>query len=168
MDHFQNRKISKKPDDHHNLRKHPNEEDRNDFPYNDDEGYDSTITDSPTRKHFTLTTYEEQHWRLTSLPPGHKAIGLKWVFKTKRDADGKIIKHKARLVAKGYIQEHGIDFEEVFAPVARMETIRLLLAIAANNKWQVHHLDVKSHLEQGDYRRSKNVTQPDRIYQRKR
>ncbi|GJU22204.1 ribonuclease H-like domain, reverse transcriptase, RNA-dependent DNA polymerase [Tanacetum coccineum] len=63
-------------------------------------------------------------WRLTSLPPGHKAIGLKWVFKTKKDADGKIIKHKARLVAKGYIQEHGIDFEEVFAPVARMETIR--------------------------------------------
>ncbi|GJX78639.1 helicase-like transcription factor CHR28 isoform X2, partial [Tanacetum coccineum] len=51
--------------------------------------------------------------------------------------DGKIIKHKARLVAKGYIQEHGIDFEEVFAPVARMETIRLLLAIAKlNNKWQ--------------------------------
>nr|GEZ80495.1 ribonuclease H-like domain, reverse transcriptase, RNA-dependent DNA polymerase [Tanacetum cinerariifolium] len=83
-------------------------------------------------------------WRLTSLPPGHKAIGLKWVFKTKKDADGKIIMHKARLVAKGYIQEHGINFEEVFAPVARMETIRLLLAIAANNKWQVHHLDVKS------------------------
>nr|GFB21723.1 ribonuclease H-like domain, reverse transcriptase, RNA-dependent DNA polymerase [Tanacetum cinerariifolium] len=79
-------------------------------------------------------------WRLTSLPPGHKAIGLKWVFKTKKDADGKIIKHKARLtkkdaagkiikhkarlVAKGYIQEHGIDFEEIFAPVASMETIR--------------------------------------------
>nr|GFB79911.1 ribonuclease H-like domain, reverse transcriptase, RNA-dependent DNA polymerase [Tanacetum cinerariifolium] len=68
-------------------------------------------------------------WRLTSLPPSHKAIGLKWVFKTKKDADGKIIKHKARLVAKGYIQEHGIDFEEVFAPVARMETIRLIKAL---------------------------------------
>ncbi|GJS34381.1 ribonuclease H-like domain, reverse transcriptase, RNA-dependent DNA polymerase [Tanacetum coccineum] len=62
-------------------------------------------------------------WKLTTLPKGHKAIGLKWVFKTKRDANGNIIKHKARLVAKGYIQEHGIDFEEVFAPVARMETI---------------------------------------------
>ncbi|GKA87461.1 zinc finger, CCHC-type containing protein [Tanacetum coccineum] len=62
-------------------------------------------------------------WELTTLPKGHKAIGLKWVFKTKKDANGNIIKHKARLVAKGYIQEHGIDFEEVFAPVARMETI---------------------------------------------
>nr|GFB42309.1 zinc finger, CCHC-type [Tanacetum cinerariifolium] len=75
-------------------------------------------------------------WKLTTLPKGHKAIGLNWIFKTKRDANGNIIKHKARLVAKGYIQEHGIDFEEVFAPVARMETIRLLLAIAANNKWE--------------------------------
>nr|GEU99414.1 ribonuclease H-like domain, reverse transcriptase, RNA-dependent DNA polymerase [Tanacetum cinerariifolium] len=70
-------------------------------------------------------------WELTTQPKGHKAIGLKWVFKTKKDANENIIKHKARLVAKGYIQEHGIDFEEVFAPVARMETIRLLLAIAA-------------------------------------
>ncbi|GJV80979.1 ribonuclease H-like domain, reverse transcriptase, RNA-dependent DNA polymerase [Tanacetum coccineum] len=90
-------------------------------------------------------------WRLTSLPPGHKAIGLKCVFKTKKDAAVKTIKHKARLVAKGYIQEHGIDFEEVFTPVARMETIRLLLAIAANNKWQVHHLDIKSAFLHGTY-----------------
>nr|GFA34853.1 ribonuclease H-like domain, reverse transcriptase, RNA-dependent DNA polymerase [Tanacetum cinerariifolium] len=73
-------------------------------------------------------------WELTPLHKGHKEIGLKWVFKTKKDANGNIIKHKARLVAKGYIQEHGIDFEEVFEPVARMEPIRLLLAIAANNK----------------------------------
>nr|GEV51639.1 ribonuclease H-like domain, reverse transcriptase, RNA-dependent DNA polymerase [Tanacetum cinerariifolium] len=75
-------------------------------------------------------------WELTTLPKGHKAIGLKWVFKTKKDANGNIIKHKARLVAKGYIQEHGIDFKDVFATVARMETIRLLLALAANNKWE--------------------------------
>nr|GFC63091.1 ribonuclease H-like domain, reverse transcriptase, RNA-dependent DNA polymerase [Tanacetum cinerariifolium] len=75
-------------------------------------------------------------WELTTLPKGHKAIGLKWILKTKKDANENIIKHKARLVAKGYIQQHGIDFEEVFAPVARMKTVRLLLDIAANNKWE--------------------------------
>nr|GEZ03234.1 ribonuclease H-like domain, reverse transcriptase, RNA-dependent DNA polymerase [Tanacetum cinerariifolium] len=89
-------------------------------------------------------------WELTTLPKGHKAIGLKWIFKTKKDANGNIIKHKARLVAQGYIQQHGIDFKEVFAPVARIETVRLLLAIAANNKWEVHHLDVKFAFLHGD------------------
>ncbi|GJZ21641.1 ribonuclease H-like domain, reverse transcriptase, RNA-dependent DNA polymerase [Tanacetum coccineum] len=100
-------------------------------------------------------------WELTTLPTGHKAIGLKWIFKTKKDANGDIIKHKARLVAKGYIQQHGIDFEEVFAPVARMETIRLLLAIAATNKWEVHHLDVKSAFLHGDLKEEVYVTQPE-------
>ena len=66
-------------------------------------------------------------WRLTDLPPGQKVIGLKWIYKLKKDADGKIVKYKARLVAKGYVQEHGIDFDEVFAPVARIETVILLL-----------------------------------------
>ncbi|GJX91942.1 ribonuclease H-like domain, reverse transcriptase, RNA-dependent DNA polymerase [Tanacetum coccineum] len=98
-------------------------------------------------------------WELTTLPKGHKAIGLKWVFKTKKDANGNIIKHKAILVAKGYIQDHGIDFEEVFAPVGRMETIRLLLTIAANNKWEVHHLDVKSAFLHGDLKEEVYVTQ---------
>nr|GEZ94429.1 zinc finger, CCHC-type [Tanacetum cinerariifolium] len=62
--------------------------------------------------------------------------GLKWVFKTKRDAKGKIIKYKARLVAKGYVQEQGIDFDEVSAPVARIETVHLILALAAYRGWQ--------------------------------
>ncbi|GJS95510.1 ribonuclease H-like domain, reverse transcriptase, RNA-dependent DNA polymerase [Tanacetum coccineum] len=105
-------------------------------------------------------------WELTTLPRGHKAIGLKWVFKTKKDANGNIIKHKARLVAKGYIQQHGIDFEEVFAPVARMETIRLLLAIAATNKWEVHHLDVKSAFLHGDLKEEVYVTQPEGFIKR--
>nr|GEW78671.1 ribonuclease H-like domain, reverse transcriptase, RNA-dependent DNA polymerase [Tanacetum cinerariifolium] len=60
-------------------------------------------------------------WELTTLPKGHKRIGLKWIFKTKKDANGNIIKHKARLVAKGYIQQHGIDFEEIFTLVASIE-----------------------------------------------
>nr|GEV81007.1 ribonuclease H-like domain, reverse transcriptase, RNA-dependent DNA polymerase [Tanacetum cinerariifolium] len=105
-------------------------------------------------------------WELTTLPKGHKAIGLKWVFNTKKDANGNIIKHKARLVAKGYIQEHDIDFEKVFAPVARMETIRLLLAIAANNKWEVHHLDVKSAFVHGDLKEEVYVTQPEGFIKR--
>ena len=83
-------------------------------------------------------------WELVELPLGAKAIGLKWVFKIKRNADGSINKLKARLVAKGYVQQYGVDFEEVFAPVARLETIRLLNSLAATNGWEIHHLDVKT------------------------
>jgi hypothetical protein len=57
-------------------------------------------------------------WVLSELPAGHKAIGLKWVFKMKKDPEGNIMKYKARLVAKGYAQKKGLDFEEVFAPMA--------------------------------------------------
>nr|GEY08881.1 ribonuclease H-like domain, reverse transcriptase, RNA-dependent DNA polymerase [Tanacetum cinerariifolium] len=105
-------------------------------------------------------------WELTTLPKGHKAIGLKWVFKTKKDANGNKIKHKAILVANGYIQQHGIDFEEVFAPVARMETVRLLLAIAANNKWEVYHLDVKFAFLHRDLKEEVYVTQPEGFIKR--
>jgi len=74
---------------------------------------------------------ENDTWVLTDLPQGHRPIGLKWVFKLKRNEQGEIIKHKAWLVTKGYVQQHEIDFDEVFAPVARMESIRTLLAVAA-------------------------------------
>ncbi|GKA84175.1 ribonuclease H-like domain, reverse transcriptase, RNA-dependent DNA polymerase [Tanacetum coccineum] len=104
-------------------------------------------------------------WALTTLPPNQKAIGLKWVFKTKRDAKGNIIKYKARLVAKGYVQEQGIDFDEVFAPVARIETVRLILALAAYHGWQVHHLDVKSAFLHGDLKEEVYVTQPEGFVQ---
>ncbi|GJT99370.1 zinc finger, CCHC-type containing protein [Tanacetum coccineum] len=104
-------------------------------------------------------------WTLTTLPPDQKAIGLKWVYKTKRDAGGKIIKYKARLVAKGYVQEQGIDFDEVFAPVARIETVRLILALAAYHGWQVHHLDVKSAFLHGELKEEVYVTQPEGFVQ---
>ncbi|CAM9000875.1 unnamed protein product [Rhodiola kirilowii] len=83
-------------------------------------------------------------WELVSLPTGAKKVGLKWIFKTKLNEDGRIDKHKARLVAKGYLQKYGVDYNEVFAPVARWDTIRLLLAIAAQRGWIVYQLDVKS------------------------
>ena len=98
-------------------------------------------------------------WSLTDLPFEHKAIGLKWVYKLKRDADGNVVKLKARLVAKGYVQRKGIDYEEVFAPVARLETIRLLLALSAREEWEVHHLDVKSAFLNGELLKEVYVTQ---------
>jgi hypothetical protein len=70
-------------------------------------------------------------WELADLPRGHSAITLKWVFKLKRDECGVIIKHKARLVARGFVQREGIDFDDTFAPMARMESVRLLYALAA-------------------------------------
>lgn len=82
-------------------------------------------------------------WDHATLPAGHRAIGLKWVFKVKRDPAGNIVNHKARLVAKGYAQRQGVDFDEVFAPVGRLETVGLLLAVAAQRQWTVHHMDVR-------------------------
>jgi Reverse transcriptase (RNA-dependent DNA polymerase) len=79
----------------------------------------------------------------TSLPEGHKAISVKWVYKKKVNLQGEIVKHKARLVAKGYKQQAGIDYEEVFAPVVRMETIRLLISLTTQSKWCIHQMDVK-------------------------
>ncbi|KAG7559474.1 Reverse transcriptase RNA-dependent DNA polymerase [Arabidopsis thaliana x Arabidopsis arenosa] len=87
-------------------------------------------------------------WDLVKLPDGAKPIGLKWVFKLKRNSDGSINKHRARLVAKGYVQQYGIDFEEVFAPVARIKTI--LHNLVASNGWEIHHLDVKTAFLHGE------------------
>ena len=103
---------------------------------------------------------DNQTWQLTSLPPGHRAIGLKWVYKVKKDARGEVLKHKARLVAKGYVQQHGIDYYEVFAPVARLESVRVLLALAANAGWAVHHMDVKSAFLNGELQEEVYVQQP--------
>ena len=99
-------------------------------------------------------------WRLTTLPPSHRAIGLKWVYKVKKDAHGVVLKHKARLVAKGYVQRHGINYDEVFAPVARLESIRLLLARAEDSGWDVHHMDVKSAFLNDELEEEVYVQQP--------
>jgi len=103
---------------------------------------------------------ENGTWTLTELPRGHKPISLKWVYKLKHDAAGNILKHKARLVAKGYVQRPGIDFDQVFAPVARLDSVRLLLAVAAQYKWQVHHLDVKTAFLNGELGEEVYVSQP--------
>jgi len=83
-------------------------------------------------------------WSLVDKPFDKKTIGVKWVFKVKLNANGSINKYKARLVVKGYAQQFGVDFFDTFAPVARLDTIRLLLALSAHQNWKVYQLDVKS------------------------
>ncbi|KAJ9544997.1 hypothetical protein OSB04_024704 [Centaurea solstitialis] len=92
-----------------------------------------------------LLQFVVQHvWDLVDLPSGHRAIGTKWIFRNKKDERGIVIKNKARLVAQGYTQEDGIDYDEVFAPVARIEEIRLFLAYASFKNFKVYQMDVKS------------------------
>jgi hypothetical protein len=99
-------------------------------------------------------------WELANLPRGHSAITLKWVFKLKRDEAGAIVKHKARFVAHGFVQRESIDFNNTFTPVARMESVRLLFALAALEGWHVHHMDVKSAFLNDDLKEEVYVHQP--------
>ena len=82
------------------------------------------------------------------------------MYKIKQDELGAIVKHKACLIARGFVQREGIDFDEVFAPVARMESVRLLLTLAAAKDWRVHHLDVKSAFLNGELVETVFVRQP--------
>jgi hypothetical protein len=99
-------------------------------------------------------------WELTVLPSGSKTIGVKWVFKTKVNENGEVDKYKARLVAKGYCQQYGIDYSEVFAPVARLDTIRIVISLAAQNSWVIYQLDVKSAFLHGEINEEVFVDQP--------
>ncbi|GKC50818.1 putative ribonuclease H-like domain-containing protein [Tanacetum coccineum] len=86
----------------------------------------------------------QQVWVLVDLPHGMKVIGTKWFYRNKRDKRGVVVRNKARLVAQGYTQEEGINYDEVFAPVARIEAIRLFLAFASFMGFIVFQMDVKS------------------------
>ena len=83
-------------------------------------------------------------WELVPRPKGVNVIGTKWIFKNKSDEHGTVIKNKSRLIAQGYTQVEGVDFNETFAPVARLESIRILLAIASHLNFKLYQMDVKS------------------------
>ncbi|KAG8489409.1 hypothetical protein CXB51_017388 [Gossypium anomalum] len=100
-------------------------------------------------------------WELVNRPENRKVIGVKWVFRTKTNSDGSLNKHKARLVVKGYSQQQGVDFFETFAPVARLDTIRLLFALTAQKQWKVHQLDVKLAFLKGFLKEEIFIEQPE-------
>nr|GEZ24131.1 putative ribonuclease H-like domain-containing protein [Tanacetum cinerariifolium] len=99
-------------------------------------------------------------WVLVDLPKGKRVIGSKWVFRNKKDERGIVVRNKARLVAHGHTQEEGIDYEEVFAPVARIEAIRLFLDYASFMGFMVYQIDVKSALLYGTIEEELYVCQP--------
>uniref|UniRef100_A0A2N9HLK9 Uncharacterized protein n=1 Tax=Fagus sylvatica TaxID=28930 RepID=A0A2N9HLK9_FAGSY len=89
-------------------------------------------------------------WDLVDLPSEKSVVGCKWVFKIKTRSNGSIERYKAHLVAKGFTQEYGIDYEETFAPVARLSSVRTLLAVAASCQWKLFQMDVKNAFLNGD------------------
>ncbi|GJR07124.1 zinc finger, CCHC-type containing protein [Tanacetum coccineum] len=99
-------------------------------------------------------------WVLVDLPKGHRAIGTKWVYRNKKDERGIVVRNKARLVAQGHTQEEGIDYDEVFAPVARIEAIRIFLAYASYMGFTVYQMDVKSAFLYGQIEEEVYVCQP--------
>ena len=117
---------------------------------------------------------EKNNTWLTDLPEGKQVVDLKWIYKTKYKEDSFILNHKARLVAKGYSKQPRIDFNETFAPVFRMETIWIVLALAAQLELNVFQLDVKSTFLNGELKEEVYVEQPqgykvkgkeDKVYQ---
>nr|GEW91104.1 copia-type polyprotein [Tanacetum cinerariifolium] len=129
----------------------------------DPQRYEDAIKDECWKKAMDLEIQaieKNQTWKLVDLPKDTKCIRVKWVFKTKLNERGEIEKHKARLVARGYGQEYGIDYVEVYAPVARMDTIRLLIALAAQRGWNIYQLDVKSAFLHGVLEEEVYVQQP--------
>ena len=105
--------------------------------------------------------YENEVWTLTDLPDDRRAIENKWIFKKKTDADGNVTIYKARLVAKGYRQVQGVDYDETFSPVAKLKSVRIMLAIAAFYDYEIWQMDVKTAFLNGFLKEELYMMQPE-------
>ena len=105
--------------------------------------------------------HDNDVWDLVELPKDRKAVGSKWVFKQKTDAEGSVVRHKARLVAQGYSQKFGLDYDETFCPVVRFESIRTVIALAAQHELQLQQMDVTTAFLNGELQEEVYMKQPE-------
>lgn len=106
-----------------------------------------------------LAIEKNDSWEINDLPKGQRTIGVKQVYKTKLNENGGVDKYKAHLVAKGYKQKYSVDYKEVFAPVVRLDTSKLVVALAAQNNQPIYQLDVKSAFLHGKFQEQVYVDQ---------
>jgi hypothetical protein len=112
------------------------------------------------RKEEYRSLMENDTWYLVPLPKGRKIVRCKWVYITKYTSDGNVERHKAWLVAKGFSQVEGIDYNETFSPIAKMNSVHLFLALSTSHKWEVHQMDVKSKFLHGDLQEEIDIEHP--------
>ncbi|KAJ8763505.1 hypothetical protein K2173_002388 [Erythroxylum novogranatense] len=100
-------------------------------------------------------------WKVVPLPHGKHPIGCKWAYRVKYNSDSTVERFKTRLVAKGYNQQAGVDFQETFSPVAKMVTLRTIIALAAMHHWPLYQMDVYNAFLQGDLSEEVYMTLPE-------
>ena len=106
------------------------------------------------------TLHKNYTWDMVDLPPSKSVVGCKWFYKIKTRVDGSFEQYKARLVAKGFTQEYGIDYEEIFAPVARLTSVRCLITVTTVHCWLFYQMDVKNVFLNGDIQEEVYVQPP--------